>query len=214
MGLRSRMYELTEVKEVDEFLLQFPTGAFFKAGTCHKTMQGFGYVEQALDPREQIHMGFVRVVEHRPVSNYIAELTKVVHQSPQLILLVNGKVVYDVDNWNITPEALDININKHLGPLPQKEKTHAAPSSQPLPSVTAYVNLLDKYLKGEMLENAFVHEWLRTFQLDATPRPTQQFHLLNSLFGDVDLALSQKITASASTNLKQRASQLLELLKK
>ena len=40
MGLRDRMYELTEVSEVDEFLKQFPTGAIFKAGSCHKTMQG------------------------------------------------------------------------------------------------------------------------------------------------------------------------------
>jgi len=98
MGLKDRMYELTEVSEVDEFLEKFPTGAFFKAGSCHKTMQGFGYVEQALNAYENIHLGFVKVIQSRPVSNYIAELTEIVHQSPQLMLYMTKKPVYDVDN--------------------------------------------------------------------------------------------------------------------
>ena len=33
---------LTTAQEVDEFLKQYPLAAIFKAGTCHKTMQGFG----------------------------------------------------------------------------------------------------------------------------------------------------------------------------
>lgn len=213
MGLRERMYELTAVEEVDEFLKEFPTGAFFKAGSCHKTMQGFGYVEKALDPLESIHMGFVRVIEHRPVSNYIAQITGVIHQSPQLILLVDRKVVYDVDNWNITEPALAAAVAKHLAHLP-KVQAKAAAHAQPQPSAAPYVEMLDRLIKGELSETAFTQQWLRTFQNDATPRPTQQFALLNSLFGDVDGALAGKIATPDAATLRERAGQLLTLLKK
>ena len=115
MGLRDRLYELKTIEQADQFLAKHPSGAFFKAGACHKTMQGFGYVEQALDTYDAIHMGFVRVIESRPVSNYIVELTKVVHQSPQLILFIDRKPVYDVDNWNIGVDVVSEALLKHFG---------------------------------------------------------------------------------------------------
>ena len=36
---------LTTPEEVDTFLAEYPQAAVFKAGTCHKTMQGFGVLE-------------------------------------------------------------------------------------------------------------------------------------------------------------------------
>ncbi len=36
---------LTTPEEVEQFLKDYPLAAIFKAGTCHKTMQGFGVIE-------------------------------------------------------------------------------------------------------------------------------------------------------------------------
>lgn len=214
MGTKDRMYELTTIEEVDEFMNRFPTGAFFKAGACHKTMQGFGYVEQALNPYENIHVGFVRVIQSRPASNYIAEIMQVVHQSPQLILYINRKPVYDVDNWNITPEALKVALPRCLGSV--SEKVSAVQTTKKHETtVDPYITLLEKLMKKELSEQEFRTQWLTTFQLDSALRSSEQFNLLNGLFGDVDAALSKSIfgTLDPSSQLRERASNLLDALK-
>lgn len=48
----------------------------------------------------------VLVVEHRPVSNAVAEDTGVKHESPQVLLLKDGKVVWNISHWRITAAAL------------------------------------------------------------------------------------------------------------
>ncbi len=65
---------LTTPEEVDTFLAQYPQAAVFKAGTCHKTMQGFGVLETFLTKHE-LPVGFIRVVDWRPASNHVAELS-------------------------------------------------------------------------------------------------------------------------------------------
>ncbi len=57
-------------------------------------------MEEALDPREDISLAFVRVEENQPVSDHLAEISGVEHQSPQFILFVDGKAVYDADGEN------------------------------------------------------------------------------------------------------------------
>jgi len=114
MSVRERMYELTSAEEVDEFLKTFPTGVIFKAGGCHKTMEGFAHVEKALEPRPEIRVGFVRVIESRPASNHIEGLTGIKHESPQFILFVDGKATFDLDNWDIQPMPLAEGLEQHL----------------------------------------------------------------------------------------------------
>jgi len=48
----------------------------------------------------------VHVIENRPVSNAIAEATGVKHESPQAILLRDGKPVWHASHWTITYEFL------------------------------------------------------------------------------------------------------------
>lgn len=207
MGLRKRLKELTSIEEVDQFLEKYSTCAFFKAGACHKTMQGFGYVEESLDKREDIPMAFVRVIENRPVSNYIEEITGIVHQSPQFILIKEKKVVFDVDNWDIVPEVLESALSAHFGDIEKSEKpelstnldvTHA--------NVAPYIELLQQYVTGLIDELTFRDQWLKMFQMDASLRSTQEFGLLNSLFGDVDRAIEEGDLVSNSGSLKMACS--------
>ncbi|OUM96584.1 MAG: general stress protein [Thermobacillus sp. ZCTH02-B1] len=44
----------------------------------------------------------VKVIESRPVSNKIAEDLGVVHQSPQMILVKDGKAVWHASHWAVT----------------------------------------------------------------------------------------------------------------
>jgi bacillithiol system protein YtxJ len=104
--LRDRIVNLTDPADVEAFLSDHPTSVVFKAGTCHKTMQGFGFLQEQLEAREDLMVGLIRVVEARAASNLVAERTGIVHHSPQVILFRDGEAVFDVDNWAITPDAL------------------------------------------------------------------------------------------------------------
>jgi bacillithiol system protein YtxJ len=208
MGFRDRLFELTAPEEVDEFLKQHPNCALFKAGGCHKTMQGFGYVEQVMGSRELLPVGFIRVIENRPASNHVAELTNIIHESPQYILFKDGKPVYDVDNWNITPEALETALLQHFGPVTQEQMQ----ANLSFVNLDSYAGLLDDYLKDRIDEQHFTEQWLYTFRQDNTLRSTEEFKLLNSLFGDVDMAISslengQNVTANS---LRMRAESLFQ----
>ena len=48
----------------------------------------------------------VKVIESRPVSNAIAESLGVTHQSPQMILLRDGKAVWNASHGGIIAEAI------------------------------------------------------------------------------------------------------------
>ena len=106
MPLKDRITFLTSPEQVDNFLKENPTSALFKAGVCHKTPETFVHIQAHLDPREDLKLGIIRVVEARPASNHVAAMTGIEHESPQIILFKDGKNVFDRDNWDITDGAM------------------------------------------------------------------------------------------------------------
>ena len=106
MPLSDRVQFLTSPEEVDGFLKENPTAAIFKVGNCHKTQETFVHVQAHLDPREDVKLGIIRVIENRPASNHVAKLTGIEHESPQIILFKDGRSVFDRDNWDITADSM------------------------------------------------------------------------------------------------------------
>lgn len=208
MSFRDRLYELTTPEEVDSFLKENPHSAIFKAGGCHKTMQGFGYVEQVMEQRDALPVGFIKVIDNRPASNHVAELTAIIHESPQFVLFKDGKPVYDVDNWDIVPEALEAALLQHFGPVSVEETASAKAAG----NIKHYIDLLEGYIGDRLDEQSFTQEWLETFRMDNTLRSTEEFNLLNSLFGDVDMAYNSMLNGEepVSNTLKMRAETLLQ----
>ena len=106
MPLKDRISFLTSPQEVDGFLRENPKAAIFKVGNCHKTQETFVHVQAQLDPREDLKLGIIKVLEARPASNHVAALTGIEHESPQIVLFKDGRNVFDRDNWDITAEAM------------------------------------------------------------------------------------------------------------
>jgi len=106
MPLKDRISFLSSPAEVDAFLAANPTAAIFKVGNCHKTQETFTHVQKHLDPREDLKLGIIKVIESRSASNHVAAMTGIEHESPQIILFKDGKNVFDRDNWDITSEAM------------------------------------------------------------------------------------------------------------
>jgi bacillithiol system protein YtxJ len=112
--LKDRTRPLTTPRQVDAFIAENPWCAIFKAGTCHRTDEVFRHVAARLEPREDLPLGIIRVVEARSASNHVAERTGIQHESPQLIFFEDGKAVFDRDNWDITAEAIDEALESRL----------------------------------------------------------------------------------------------------
>lgn len=65
----------------------------------------------------EVERGILLIVVQsaRGVSNKVATLTGVRHESPQVIVLKNGKVVWSASHFNITADAVEKVVSKHDG---------------------------------------------------------------------------------------------------
>lgn len=199
---------LSTPEEVDTFLKEYPQAAIFKAGTCHKTMQGFGVVETFLQ-KHDLPVGFIRVVDWRPASNHVADLTGITHHSPQFILFQNGDAKFEVNNWDITPEA--------LGPVFAEQVPVRSDAAQIATddNIEPYRRLMQHYLDGGLSDWAFQDQYVTLFRDDASLRSQREFELLSTLFGDPDAyhgGLHQLGAPQERGDLKARVQALLSQL--
>ncbi|BBN95282.1 thioredoxin family protein, general stress protein ytxJ-like protein, ytxJ [Deinococcus grandis] len=196
---------LTTPEEVDQFLTEYPLAAVFKAGTCHKTMQGFGVLETFLQ-RHDLPVGFIRVVDWRPASNHVAQLTGIQHHSPQLILFQDGQPQFEVNNWDITPQALGPVFEAHV---PVREGVASVATDD---NVEPYRRLMRAFLDGQLSDWAFQDQYVNMFRDDASLRSQREFELLSRLFGDPDAyhgGLHQLGAPQGRGDLKARVQELL-----
>lgn len=209
--LRDRIFNLETPEDVHSFLSENPTSLIFKAGTCHKTMQGFGFLQEQLETRDDLRVGLIRVVEARPASNLVAQETGITHQSPQVILYKDGEAVFDADNWNITPDVL----SEGLAKAPYAGTAAGAPSGAKS-DLSVYTGLLERYLAGELDDREFEFAYTTTFRDDASLRSRDEVEVLGSIFGDVDRHLEMHMMMGGRSNselVRTRAAAALEQLK-
>ncbi len=211
--LRDRVFNLSTPEDVQAFLQDNPTSVIFKAGTCHKTMQGFGFLQEQLEPREDLQVGIIRVVEARSASNLIAEMTSLVHHSPQVILFKDGDAVFEVNNWDITPEVLEAGFAK----VPAGEALTAPAKSAARSELKPYLDMLEQYLSGVITDEHFEYAYTMTFRDDASLRSREEVEILNSIFGDVDQHLNMHLMMAGRTKdysmIRSRAEKAYEQLK-
>lgn len=210
--LRDRVVNLSSPEDVQGFLSQFPNSVIFKAGTCHKTMQGFGVLSEKLEPREDLMVGLIRVVEAREASNLVAEKTGIIHHSPQVIMFKDGEAVFDVDNWNITPEVLDAGFEN----MPEGEAVEtSAPATRS--DLKPYTDVLEQYLTGVISDEHFEYVYTMMFRDDSSLRGREEVDILNSIFGDVDQHMNMHMMMAGKTKdysvIRERAEKAYEQLK-
>jgi bacillithiol system protein YtxJ len=208
---RDRVINLSTPEDVKSFLEQHPTSVIFKAGTCHKTMQGFGFLQEKLEPREDLMIGLIRVVEARPASNLVAEETGIRHESPQVILYKDGKAVFEVNNWNITPDTLEQGFQNVPATGEAVASGTAAKSD-----LSPYKQLLEQYLAGVVDDRQFEWAYTTMFRDDASLRSREEVEVLSSIFGDVDRHMEMHMMMGGRSNadvVRERAQAAYERLK-
>lgn len=92
---------LTYMGQLDEmvaFSEQKPAVIFKHSTRCSISRFALKQFEKDFDLEGKVDAYFLDLLEHRDISNEIASRFGVYHQSPQLLLIKDGKSVYDVSH--------------------------------------------------------------------------------------------------------------------
>jgi bacillithiol system protein YtxJ len=107
--------QLTEIETLDKIveISNNQTVAILKHSTsCGISKMVLRQFEQTYDLKEeQIKLYFLDLLKHRDISNKIASRFNVPHESPQLLVIKDGKVVFDASHSGIEAGKL----NKFIG---------------------------------------------------------------------------------------------------
>lgn len=83
-----------------QIIFKHSTTCGISANAHHNIEEGFNELEGKAD------FHYLDLLANRPVSNAVAEKTGVLHQSPQIIVLKDEKVVYTVTHLAIDPKKI------------------------------------------------------------------------------------------------------------
>ena len=95
---------LTDLSQLDEIVTlsdNKPIVIFKHSTRCSVSRFALKQFESEYDLTDRVDAYFLDLLEYRVISNEIASLFGVYHQSPQLLLIKEGKSVYDVSHSDI-----------------------------------------------------------------------------------------------------------------
>lgn len=101
--------QLTEEGQLQEIisLSQTKPQVIFKHSTrCSISAVALQRMQKAKQP-DGIDFHFLDLIAHRPLSNKVAELFGVHHESPQVLLIKNGKCTFDESHLGISMTDLE-----------------------------------------------------------------------------------------------------------
>lgn len=97
---------LTNVDQLDSIVQESnsqPVLVFKHSTRCSISATALNRIERSWDEKaENISAYYLDLISYRDISNTIASKFGVIHQSPQAILLKDGKVVYDGSHFDIS----------------------------------------------------------------------------------------------------------------
>lgn len=91
-----------------ESLFRSPGALFFNhSSRCGVSFHALDEVERFLETNPGAEVHLVDVLAHRAVSDALARWSGVRHQSPQALLVKDGRVVWHTSHEGVTAEALE-----------------------------------------------------------------------------------------------------------
>ena len=102
--------DLGQLTEIQETSFAKPVIIFKHSTTCSISRMALKNFEREYNLNDKVDAYFLDLLNFRVISNEIATKFNVTHQSPQLLLIKDGKSVYNVSHENIDAAALDAEI--------------------------------------------------------------------------------------------------------
>jgi bacillithiol system protein YtxJ len=84
-----------------------PVFIFKHSTQCPISAQAYEEFTAFVEGARDVPSGTVLVIENRSLSNAIADRFAIKHQSPQALLIKDGRVVWHASHWSITSDSLD-----------------------------------------------------------------------------------------------------------
>lgn len=102
--------QLTSLNQIDKIIEDSnnKTIAIFKHSTrCGVSSHAMHKLEDSWQfDEKQLDFYYLDLLNYRNISNEIADRFSVIHQSPQLIIIKNGKAVYDISHQGVSNEVI------------------------------------------------------------------------------------------------------------
>ena len=102
------LQNLGQLNEIINESTESPIVIFKHSTRCSVSRMALKQFENEFDLQSKVTPYFLDLLEHRDVSNEIATRFEVQHQSPQLILIKDGKAIYNVSHSDIAVEDLKL----------------------------------------------------------------------------------------------------------
>ncbi|WP_348810996.1 bacillithiol system redox-active protein YtxJ [Flavobacterium maritimum] len=101
--------DLTDLGQLNEIVAvsgEKPVVIFKHSTRCSVSRMALKQFENEFDLADEVDTYFLDLISNRDVSNEIANRFQVIHQSPQLVLIKEGKSIYDASHSDIDAEEL------------------------------------------------------------------------------------------------------------
>ena len=95
----------SQLEEIKTKSAARPQVIFKHSTRCTTSAVVKGRLERAKGP-ESIDFYYLDLLSFRPVSNRIADLFRIDHESPQILLIRNGECIYDESHMGITMDEI------------------------------------------------------------------------------------------------------------
>lgn len=102
--------DLGQLNEISQLSNEKPVIIFKHSTRCSISRMALKQFENEFDSSDKVVPYFLDLIAFRDISNEIASRFEVVHQSPQLLMIVGGKSVYDVSHSAIDADELKSKI--------------------------------------------------------------------------------------------------------
>ena len=111
------MKRLKDPAQIDALLKESIAVLFKHSTRCNISETAYSDVNafEAANPRIPVYL--IDVIEDRSASQYVAEQVRVPHESPQVILLEEGRAVWHASHFDLAGEALQEQVETCLSPL-------------------------------------------------------------------------------------------------
>lgn len=107
-----QLNDISQLEEVDNASKEKPVLLFKHSTRCSISAMALGRFERSFDESASFDPYFLDLIAHRDVSNEVAERYGIRHESPQAILIRDGKAVYDTSHMGIDYSELNIEAQK------------------------------------------------------------------------------------------------------
>ena len=114
--------ELRQDRDLEQLLeisKSNPVLIFKHSTQCTISSQAYDEFREFAESAGELTWGLVHVIEHRAISDAIAERLNVLHESPQVIVIKNGRATWYASHWSITIESVNEALRRDGQPAHQ-----------------------------------------------------------------------------------------------